>query len=101
MHLLFVVQRYGVEVFGGAEQATRMYASRMAARGHDVEVLTSCAVSYVDWADHFPPGTSELEGVTVHRLPVVAPRDDELFGPLNGRVTGNPHHTPLVLQHAG
>lgn len=98
MRLLFVVQRYGVEVFGGAEQATRMYASRMAARGHDVEVLTSCAVSYVDWADHFPPGTSELEGVTVHRLPVVAPRDDSRFGPLNGRVTGNPHHTPLVLQ---
>ncbi len=98
MKLLFVVQRYGIEIFGGAEQATRMFASRMAARGHDVEVLTSCALSYVDWADHFEPGTSELEGVVVHRLPVVAPREDRFFGPLNGRVNANPHVTPLFLQ---
>ena len=98
MRLLFVVQRYGVEIFGGAEQASRMFATRLAARGHDVEVLTSCALSYVDWADHYPPGTSVLEGVTVHRLPVVAPRDPAMFGPLNGRVNANPHPTPLLLQ---
>lgn len=98
MRLLFVVQRYGLEIFGGAEQATRMFASRMAARGHDVEVLTSCALSYVDWADHFEPGTTELEGVVVHRLPVIAPREDRFFGPLNARVGANPHDTPLLLQ---
>ncbi|MEX2658838.1 MAG: glycosyltransferase family 4 protein [Acidimicrobiales bacterium] len=98
MRLLFVVQRYGLEIFGGAEQATRMFASRMAARGHDVEVLTSCALSYVDWADHYEPGTSELEGVHVHRLPVTAPREDRFFGPLNARVGANPHVPPLLLQ---
>ncbi len=100
MRLLFVVQRYGLEIFGGAEQATRMFASRMAGRGHDVEVLTSCALSYVDWADHFPPGTSELEGVPVHRLPVLRPREDRFFGPLNARVPGNRHPTPLLAQRA-
>lgn len=100
MRLLFVVQRYGLEIFGGAEQATRMFASRMAARGHEVEVLTSCALSYVDWADHYDPGSAALEGVVVHRLPVVAPRDDRLFGPLNARVGANPHATPLLLQRA-
>jgi glycosyltransferase involved in cell wall biosynthesis len=98
VRLLFVVQRYGLEIFGGAEQATRMFASRMAGRGHDVEVLTSCALSYVDWADHFEPGTSALEGVTVHRLPLVAPRDDRYFGPLNARVNYNDHVPPLLLQ---
>ena len=98
MRLLFVVQRYGREIFGGAEQATRMFASRMAARGHEVEVLTSCALSYVDWADHFEPGTSELDGVSVHRLPLVAKRDHRFFGPLNARVNSNPHTTPLLLQ---
>ncbi len=98
MRLLFVVQRYGLEIFGGAEQATRMFASRMAQRGHDVEVLTSCALSYVDWADHFEPGTSELEGVTVHRLPLVATRDDRFFGPLNARVNFSSHVPPLLLQ---
>src|ERR671932_820288 len=64
MHLLFVVQRYGPEVFGGAEDACRQFASRMAVR-HDVEVLTSCAVSYVDWANVYRPGTESLDGVTV------------------------------------
>lgn len=98
MRLLFVVQRYGLEIFGGAEQATRMFASRMAGRGHDVEVLTSCALSYVDWADHFEPGTTTLEGVTLHRLPLVAPRDDRFFGPLNARVNNNHHVPPLLLQ---
>ena len=100
MRLLFVVQRYGLEIFGGAEQASRMFATRLAARGHEVEVLTSCARSYVDWANHYPPGTTELEGVRVHRLPVVAPRDPLLFGPLNARVNANPHPTPLYLQRA-
>ena len=100
MRLLFVVQRYGEKIFGGAEQASRMFATRLAARGHDVEVLTSCALSYVDWAEHYPPGTGELEGVTVHRLPVVSPRDPAIFGPLNGRVNANPHPTPLLLQRA-
>ncbi len=100
MRLLFVVQRYGEKIFGGAEQASRMFATRLASRGHDVEVLTSCALSYVDWADHYPPGTTELEGVIVHRLPVVSPRDPAIFGPLNGRVNANPHPTPLLLQRA-
>jgi glycosyltransferase involved in cell wall biosynthesis len=100
VRLLFVVQRYGEMIFGGAEQASRMFATRLAARGHDVEVLTSCALSYVDWADHYPPGTTELEGVVVHRLPVVSPRDPAIFGPLNGRVNANPHPTPLLLQRA-
>jgi len=100
VRLLFVVQRYGEAIFGGAEQASRMFATRLAARGHEVEVLTSCALSYVDWADHYPPGTTQLEGVTVHRLPVVSPRDPAVFGPLNGRVNANPHPTPLLLQRA-
>lgn len=98
MKLLFVVQRYGREVFGGAEQFTRSYASRLAGRGHDVEVVTSCALSYVDWSDHFEPGTEELEGVTVHRLPVVRPRDNELFNPLNNRVLFGPKPVPPFLQ---
>jgi len=100
VRLLFVVQRYGETVFGGAEQCCRYYASRMARRGHDVEVLTSCAVSYVDWADSFPPGTSELDGVTLQRLAVRRPRDDRRFSPLNQRVVYGRKPVPLYLQRA-
>lgn len=85
--LLYVAQRYGREVAGGAELHCRQFATRLAARGHHVEVVTTCARDYVTWADEYPPGTEDLDGVVVHRLRTAAPRDWRLFGPLNGRVT--------------
>ncbi|HLG00800.1 MAG TPA: glycosyltransferase family 4 protein [Acidimicrobiia bacterium] len=97
MKLLYVVQRYGAEVAGGAEGHARDFATRMAARGHDVDVLTSCAVSYLDWANHYPPGVEDLGGVRVHRLPVTRPRDQRLFGDLDARVT-SPAVIPRWLQ---
>lgn len=98
MKLLYVVQAYGREVFGGAESHCRMVATRMAARGHDVEVVTSCATSYYDWADVYKPGTEDIDGVTVNRLQVSAPRNHELFGPLSGRVLSGHRPVPYFLQ---
>ena len=98
MRLLFVVQAYGSDVYGGAETACRQYATGMAGRGHDVEVVTSCARNYVDWADVYPPGRSEVDGVTVNRLSVGAKRDLELFAPLNGRAVYGRRPVPLYLQ---
>ena len=75
MKILYSVHRYGTEVVGGAETACRLFAEQLVNRGHEVDVLTSCALSYVDWADAFEPGKSTLNGVRVHRLPVVQSRD--------------------------
>jgi glycosyltransferase involved in cell wall biosynthesis len=97
--LLFVIQRYGREVAGGAELHCREFATRMAARGHAVEVVTSCAVNYVDWANHYPAGTHEVDGVTVHRLAVAHERDDRLFEALNTRVVWGERPVPLYLEH--
>ena len=98
MRLLFVVQRYGPEVAGGAEFACRQFASRLAQRGHQIEVLTSRAQSYVDWADVYPEGRTELDGVTLHRLSVVEPRHDRIFGLLNARAVWGHRPVPLHLQ---
>src|SRR5438309_11235515 len=98
MRLLFVSQRYGHEVAGGAELHCRQFATALAARGHEVHALTSCAVSYLDWANHYPPGDSLLDGVSVHRLAVLRPRDVELFGGLNARAVWGYRLRPLVLQ---
>jgi len=95
--ILYGVQRYGTEVGGGAESACRSLAERMAARGHRVEVVTSCAVDYVTWADEYPEGTSELNGVTLHRLPVRAQRTTAQFGPISQRVLTRPH-TPFAVE---
>jgi glycosyltransferase involved in cell wall biosynthesis len=97
MRILFCVQRYGDGVAGGSETACREVAERLAARGHDVHVLTSRAKSYVDWADHFPEGTSELGGVTVHRLSVRDLRRHEQFAPLHRRMITHPR-APLFVQ---
>ncbi len=100
LRILFVVQRYGAEVAGGAEAHCRNFADRLAARGHQVEVLTTCAIGYLDWAIHYPPGPSVDGGVTVHRLAVRAPRDMAIFGPINGRVASGRAARPLWLQKA-
>lgn len=100
MRLLFVVQRYGDEVLGGAELATREYAQRLSDRGHQVDVLTSRAVSYVDWADHYAEGTTSEHGVTVHRLPIRAPRDRRFFDPLQERVVASGRRVAYPIQKA-
>jgi glycosyltransferase involved in cell wall biosynthesis len=72
----FVVVRYGEEILGGAEQACRMLAERLAALpGWSVEVFTTCATDAVTWADHLPAGTTTLNGVVVHRFRSTSGRD--------------------------
>lgn len=66
--IAFVVQRYGVEINGGAELHTRLVVERLAAR-YDIDVLTSCARHYAPWDHHYPPGPTEVEGVRVIRFP--------------------------------
>lgn len=100
LKVLFVVQRYGADVAGGAETACREVAERLARRGHHVEVVTTCARSYVTWEDHFPPGLSELDGVRVRRFSVDHPRDQVLFAALSARVLGGPGPVPYHLQRA-
>lgn len=65
--IAFVVQRYGTEVNGGAEYFCRIVAERLA-RTYEVDVLTSCALEYVTWANWYPAETTQLNGVRVHRF---------------------------------
>jgi glycosyltransferase involved in cell wall biosynthesis len=69
-----VVQRYGPEVNGGAEDAARWLAEALTAVAH-IDVITTCALDYTTWANHYPPGQSHHNGVTIHRFPVDAPRN--------------------------
>jgi glycosyltransferase involved in cell wall biosynthesis len=64
-----VVPRYGTEFVGGAELATRLVAEHVVARrGWSVEVFTTCADDAATWADAYPPGTTEINGVAVRRF---------------------------------
>jgi glycosyltransferase involved in cell wall biosynthesis len=94
----FVTPRYGPEIAGGAELAIRMLAERLQARaGWEVEVLTTCARDSRTWADEYPPGTVELDGVGVHRFRSERGRDPK-FDAFSGRVMANPHRIPVAQQ---
>ena len=83
--IAFVCQRYGTEVNGGAESECRAYAERLTPF-YDVEVITTCALDYVSWKDHYPAGVSTLHGVTVRRFPVEKERDPGRFDRLSARI---------------
>jgi len=96
LRILVVVQRYGEEVNGGAELHARWLAESLAAEGQDVHVLTTCARDYTTWANYFEPGTSDLNGVTVHRELVDTERDLEYFNSFSARLDWANYvdHTP-------
>lgn len=70
MKVAFVVQRYGAAVTGGAEHLAQAVAEQLVKRrGWQVEVFTTTATDYTTWRDSFAGGTTEENGVTVHRYP--------------------------------
>lgn len=100
MRILFVVQRYGETVAGGAEALARMFAERLVTRGHGVSVLTTAATDYRTWADDMNPATSTERGVTVHRLHVPRPRDARRFGAVSARTFSHRQLPSAVLEQA-
>ncbi len=90
MKLAFVVQRYGLDIAGGAEYHCRLVAEHLA-RHAEVEVLTTCASDYVSWADHYPEGLETLNGIPVRRFRVKRPRDVNRFRDWSEKVLGGPH----------
>ena len=96
MKLTFVTPRYGTEVIGGAETAARMLAERLSQRpGWEVEVLTSCALDHLTWQNTESSGTSEINGVTVHRFPTASPRTLDYFA-LDGQIRVAPEVATLA-----
>jgi glycosyltransferase involved in cell wall biosynthesis len=116
--LAVVVQRYGEEINGGAEQHARWLAEHLTMAGTEsetslaqVDVITTCAVDYQTWANVYPAGKSELNGVCVHRFPVDESRNwararkltatvlnwqHTLFDELTWIKVQGPYSTPLL-----
>jgi glycosyltransferase involved in cell wall biosynthesis len=67
--IAYVTPRYGIEVVGGAENGARGLAEHLVADlGWEVEALTTCALDNRTWANEYVEGTTELNGVRVHRF---------------------------------
>lgn len=91
-----VIPWFGVALKGGAEQQAWQIATRLAARGHMVEVLTTCCRSFFDnWAEnHLPAGESREAGLTIRRFPVET-RDHPAFNELNRELLEIPNSSLL------
>lgn len=82
--ICFVVQRYGLEVNGGAELHCRQLAEHLCPF-YDVTVLTTKAVDYISWANAYEKDEEEINGVRVLRFGVEHPREMEIFNEVNAR----------------
>lgn len=79
MKVAVVVQRYGADINGGAEQHARYVAEHLG-KHVQVEVLTTCAHrDYISWKNELPAGREVVNGITVHRFPVAVERDPVVF----------------------
>ena len=81
MRIMLVTFRFGKDIPGGAERYLWELVTRLAARGHRVEVFTTCSLQmlmspfgYMLWDNSLPAGRVENDGVVVHRFPVHNPR---------------------------
>ena len=90
MKLAFVVQRYGLEINGGAELHCRWVVEHMR-KFCDVEVLTTRAFDYITWRNHYPEGEEMVNSIPVKRFPVIRPRDPEKFGRIQNHVISDEH----------
>ena len=95
----FVVQRCGLEVNGGAELLCRMVAERLA-RHLKVEVLTTCALDYMTWENHYPPGEERLGELRIRRFPVERLRDVDSFNRLSESVRARKGKLSIAEQEA-
>ncbi len=90
LRIAFVIQRYGLEVNGGAELHCRWIAERLA-KYYKVEVLTTQALDYLTWKNHYPRGRALVNRIPVTRLPVRKVRDSYRFGLIQEYVFNQPH----------
>lgn len=71
--IAIINQRYGKEVNGGSEYYTMQLAEHLAEQ-YEVEILTTQALSYATWENHYQTGTETIHGLIVRRFPVKHPR---------------------------
>lgn len=90
MKVAFVVQRYGLEVNGGAELLCRSIAEHMS-KYWDIEVITTCAIDYVTWKNEYKEGKNKINDITIWRFSVDRPRRLLKFNYLSRKVFESKH----------
>lgn len=65
--IAIIVQRYGNEVNGGAEYHARILAEKLNQK-YDITILTTTALNYQGWNNHYSKGETTINGIKVIRF---------------------------------
>lgn len=87
--ICLVVQRYGLEVNGGAELQCRLFAEQLIKRYPQVHVVTTKAIDYMTWKNEYSCDEETINGVVVHRFSVEKERNINEFNEINGEFLRN------------
>lgn len=68
MKIAFIVPRFEPQLAGGAEVHCQKLAERIATRGYQVELLTTCARDHFSWKNYYEPGNNIVNGIMVRRF---------------------------------
>jgi len=80
MKLVFITPRFLPEgVVGGAETLIRDLALTSVQAGHEVHLLTTCAIDHFTWSNEREPGEETVDGIQVHYFRVNEDRNIEVF----------------------
>lgn len=83
--ICLVVQRYGLEVNGGAELHCRQLAEHLLKKYSNVHVVTTKAIDYMSWRNEYKADEEVINGVVVHRFAVDKERKINEFNTINAR----------------
>lgn len=90
MRIAVVVQRFGADIFGGAELHCRYIVEHLREQ-HDITVLTTCARDYLTWYNEYESGEYIGEGYRILRFTTEPRENREYFDHLAYKVSYCPH----------
>lgn len=85
-----IVQRYGLEINGGAEYHARLIAEKIS-KYFEIEVFTTTALDYITWGHHYNQKFETINNVLVNRFRVNKERDPERFGKIQKKIFEDEH----------
>ncbi|MEN8152615.1 MAG: glycosyltransferase family 1 protein, partial [Acidobacteriota bacterium] len=85
-----IVQRYGLEINGGAEYHARLIAEKIS-KYFDVEVFTTTALDYITWTHFYKNKNEIINNIKVNRFIVKKERDPERFGKIQKKIFEDEH----------
>ncbi len=87
--IAIINHRYGKEINGGSEYYTRLIAEHLQ-KEFEIEVLTTKAIDYITWENHYTEDTEVINGIKVRRFPVSRTRDIRKFADQYGKLMQKP-----------